>query len=208
MAQEVIGTGIVDDDGKGDILKYGFIKVNNNFTELYSNVGNLQTDLITLAYNTQQEEIVIFTVANSAFDEANAAFFQGNLSYVQANNAFDRANGAFLKANSTVVADATNAAFSVANAAFNKANAANVLACTSFDQANTGYTKANAANVLAYSANTLANVAYYLALAAANQKPLGGEAIVISGTANTVVNLNMLANTTANATPEIGRAHV
>ena len=103
MAQEVIGTGIVDDDGKGDILKYGFIKVNNNFTELYSNVGNLQTDLITLAYNTQQEEIVIFHIANAAFDEANAAFFQGNLSYLQANIAYDTANAAFAKANAANV---------------------------------------------------------------------------------------------------------
>lgn len=57
MAQEVINTGTLPNDGKGDTLRIAGQKINNNFFELY-NVGAV-TD------NTARQR------ANAAFDTAN-----------------------------------------------------------------------------------------------------------------------------------------
>jgi len=57
MAQEVIGTGTLPNDGKGDTLRVAAQKINNNFFELF-NVGAV-TD------NTARQR------ANAAFDTAN-----------------------------------------------------------------------------------------------------------------------------------------
>ena len=37
MAQQIIGLGTVDNDGLGESLKAGGVKINANFTELYNN---------------------------------------------------------------------------------------------------------------------------------------------------------------------------
>jgi len=37
MAQQLINVGTTANDGTGDLLRNGFIKVNQNFTELYTN---------------------------------------------------------------------------------------------------------------------------------------------------------------------------
>lgn len=41
MAQQIINAGAVANDGQGDSLRSGATKINNNFTELYSQVGVL-----------------------------------------------------------------------------------------------------------------------------------------------------------------------
>ena len=41
MAQQIINAGVVANDGQGDSLRFGATKINNNFTELYSQVSVL-----------------------------------------------------------------------------------------------------------------------------------------------------------------------
>lgn len=41
MTQQIINAGNVANDGKGDSLRAGATKINNNFTELYSQIGIL-----------------------------------------------------------------------------------------------------------------------------------------------------------------------
>jgi hypothetical protein len=57
MAQEVIDTGTLPNDGKGDTLRVAGQKINNNFTQLF-NTG-------TVSDNTARQR------ANAAFDTAN-----------------------------------------------------------------------------------------------------------------------------------------
>jgi len=46
MAQQIINAGVVANDGQGDSLRSGATKINNNFTELYSQIGVLASQAI------------------------------------------------------------------------------------------------------------------------------------------------------------------
>lgn len=43
MPQETINVGAAPDDATGDTIRAGGIKINNNFTDLYTTVGGLGT---------------------------------------------------------------------------------------------------------------------------------------------------------------------
>lgn len=45
MAQQIINIGSAPNDGTGDPLRDGFDKANDNFTELYTRVGDNETDI-------------------------------------------------------------------------------------------------------------------------------------------------------------------
>jgi hypothetical protein len=62
MTQRIINIGTAPNDGTGDTLRQSFANTNNNFTELYSNLANVNAF-----------DIVIYTNANAAFDKANSA---------------------------------------------------------------------------------------------------------------------------------------
>ena len=38
MAKQAVNTGVLPNDGQGDNLRSGAVKINNNFTELYISV--------------------------------------------------------------------------------------------------------------------------------------------------------------------------
>jgi hypothetical protein len=73
MAQLIINTGTVANDGTGDTIRGAFTNVNANFTEVYGNIANLTSAVagIDLGQNTTIQ--ASFNVANSAFAQANSA---------------------------------------------------------------------------------------------------------------------------------------
>ena len=40
MAKQAVNTGVLPNDGQGDNLRSGAVKINNNFTELYTALGD------------------------------------------------------------------------------------------------------------------------------------------------------------------------
>ena len=75
MAKQTINVGTAPNDGTGDTLRAGFIKVNDNFNELYSNVV-FDTNL---AANLALYQTLAGLAANVALITANAAGFIGTL---------------------------------------------------------------------------------------------------------------------------------
>lgn len=75
MAKQTINVGTAPNDGTGDTLRAGFIKVNDNFDELYSNVV-FDTNL---AANLALYQTLAGLAANVAPLTANAAGFIGTL---------------------------------------------------------------------------------------------------------------------------------
>lgn len=75
MAKQTINIGTAPNDGTGDTLRAGFIKVNSNFDELYSNVV-FDT---SLAANLALYQTLAGLAANVAPLTANAAGFIGTL---------------------------------------------------------------------------------------------------------------------------------
>ena len=51
MAQEIIDVGSGNNAGDGEPVRSAFVKVNNNFTELYTDVSNIETSLIDVNIN-------------------------------------------------------------------------------------------------------------------------------------------------------------
>ena len=48
MSQQIIGTGTSANDATGDSLRTAFIKVNNNFTDVYGTLSSLTTPTTTI----------------------------------------------------------------------------------------------------------------------------------------------------------------
>ena len=59
MAKQVIGVGSQPDDGTGDTLRAAFIKVNDNFTELYDDDAADDLDAVTTLGNTTTNSITV-----------------------------------------------------------------------------------------------------------------------------------------------------
>lgn len=47
MARQIIGIGTAANDGSGDPLRTAFEKINENFTEVYTDIATLQGSLLT-----------------------------------------------------------------------------------------------------------------------------------------------------------------
>jgi hypothetical protein len=73
MAKQTINIGIRANDGKGDTLRTAFVKSNDNFTELYTNVSNNANTANSLSANNA-------ATAQGAFNKANAVFL-GDVSF-------------------------------------------------------------------------------------------------------------------------------
>jgi hypothetical protein len=73
MAKQTINIGIRANDGKGDTLRTAFVKSNDNFTELYTNISNNANTANSLSANNA-------ATAQGAFNKANAVFL-GDVSF-------------------------------------------------------------------------------------------------------------------------------
>jgi len=73
MAKQTINIGIRANDGKGDTLRAAFVKSNDNFTEVYTNVSNNANTANSQSSNN-------FTLAQGAFNKANTVFL-GDISF-------------------------------------------------------------------------------------------------------------------------------
>ena len=51
MAKQIINVGTASDDGTGDSLRAAFVKVNENFTEVYNEIGGDSLSGIKLTSN-------------------------------------------------------------------------------------------------------------------------------------------------------------
>jgi hypothetical protein len=73
MAKQTINIGIRANDGKGDTLRAAFVKSNDNFTELYTNVSNNSNTANSQSANNA-------ALAQGAFNKANSVFL-GDISF-------------------------------------------------------------------------------------------------------------------------------
>ena len=80
MAQETINVGTENNDGTGDSIRAGGTKVNNNFTELYTDVGVLQNQTTTILGDYLQAADLAGRATESYVD--NAVLGLANTAYV------------------------------------------------------------------------------------------------------------------------------
>jgi hypothetical protein len=73
MSKQTINIGIRANDGKGDTLRAAFVKSNDNFTELYTNVSNNANTANSKSANNA-------VLAQGAFNKANSVFL-GDVSF-------------------------------------------------------------------------------------------------------------------------------
>ena len=106
MTQESYNLGVTPNDGTGDSLRVGFIKTNNNFTELYSQISNVTSNISSLsvganswanqvgvaansltiiAFNRANDALVLATAGNTKAWDAYAIAVSGNTTAVAAN---------------------------------------------------------------------------------------------------------------------------
>lgn len=115
MAQQVVNVGSAPNDGTGDTVRNGMIKINNNFTEIYTTY--IASGMITVGNSTVNSSVsnavgfyfgnstVRFTANNSLLNLANSLIVNSTLVNASANlNVGDTANVAnYLFVNSTVL---------------------------------------------------------------------------------------------------------
>lgn len=86
MAQQTLNLGTTANDGTGDTLRAAGLKINSNFTEVYSNVSSAQTTA-QAAYNAANSySSVDVTFTQASFNTANLAIIIGQNAYNKANN--------------------------------------------------------------------------------------------------------------------------
>jgi phage-related tail fiber protein len=204
MTQNTVNTGIVSNDGTGDTLRTAFRKINEDFTEVFSNVANNTSNIANLVVtvDTATGELlaltsISFDTANQAFGFANAQYTAMNAAFTMANTvnslfygavvnaaaAYDFANSQIIKVNANYTV--TNAAYTTGNAAFAWANSVNVYTKTVFDRANALFDYANSIFVTAGEAFDAANA---------------GIAWALSGIANAESAYNFANGVSANTT--------
>lgn len=59
MSQEIINVGTTPNAGNGDPLRTAFIKVNSNFSELYTNVSALSNSVTSVAGRTGNIQLTV-----------------------------------------------------------------------------------------------------------------------------------------------------
>ena len=84
MTKQTINVGQVGNDGAGDKLRNAFVKVNENFTELYDSVSSLGSVDAAGVANLNSRINTAYTVANAAFDAANTGggSFNNSAAYI------------------------------------------------------------------------------------------------------------------------------
>lgn len=188
MTREIINTGTLANDGTGDTLRVSFNKTNNNFSELYSSVHNVTSNLSNtivaneifhggvdqksgFAFDTANEAFAVAntlqslaqtsaSLANSAANTANLGADRANIAYDTVNTFAVRINSSFEVANSGY--DLTNVTFNFANTRGSIVNttAAFNVANASQDKSNNAYLQSNAALEYAFASFDTANAAF------------------------------------------------
>jgi hypothetical protein len=72
MAKQTINTGTIANDGTGDTIRDGGIKINENFTELYGATGTLQSDVLALNGGGITAIVKLTQAAYDALDPVSA----------------------------------------------------------------------------------------------------------------------------------------
>lgn len=67
MAKQTIGVGLAANDGGGDPLRSAFVKVNENFTELYNSTATIPTTLLNLGITDGTNGQVLTTDGSGTF---------------------------------------------------------------------------------------------------------------------------------------------
>lgn len=145
MSKQVINAGTTANDGTGDTLRGAALKINSNFTEVY-------------------------TTSESGFNKANSAYDLANSAFTFANNSLELVSGELLSNVEFIAAinsaqntniDSVN---TLSTSAFDKANLATVIATSAFDQANLSssgsadaFNQANSAMSVAVASFEVAN---------------------------------------------------
>ena len=80
MAQEIINTGTGDNDGTGDSIRAGGVKINNNFTEVYGDITTLQSQTTTILSDYLQASDLVGRATEAYVDSAVADL--ANTAYV------------------------------------------------------------------------------------------------------------------------------
>lgn len=94
MVKQIINDGVTPNDGQGDNLRAGAIKINNNFDELYAALGNgvsltvINNNLISATGGNR----IAFYFANQA-GFPNASTYHGAIAHSHADNAMYYAHG-------------------------------------------------------------------------------------------------------------------
>ena len=86
MAKQTINVGTGPNTGTGEAVRTAFIKVNDNFTEVYGIAQSAYNYANTIVSDTQVDPVARPT-ANAAFDAANAASSLAQSAFDAANNA-------------------------------------------------------------------------------------------------------------------------
>jgi len=219
MANTVIQLKFSDVTSAPPSLNVGEAAYSNTSQKLF--IGDSSSNVLTIGgkfYVDQQGLIftktnVAFDTANSAASYANAAFAtanSGGSSASYANSAFASANSAGVYANSAFLAANTpshvaNSAASYANSGFSAANTADAKATSAGSYANSAFLVANTPTHVANSAASYANSAFVTAnssgvyansaFAAANTK-LSSSGGTITGNLDITGNLTVSGNTT------------
>lgn len=94
MVKQIINDGVIPNDGQGDNLRAGAIKINSNFDEIYTALGN-GTALTVIANNlisaTGANKIAFYFANQAAFP--NAGTYHGAIAHSHADNAMYYAHG-------------------------------------------------------------------------------------------------------------------
>ena len=187
MAQNTVNTGTTANDGTGDTLRSAFIKINEDITEIFSDVANNKANIASLVITVDTADGELLALSSMAFDTANQAYDFANAQYTAMNAAFTMANtvnslyygavvnsaAAFAMANSTVVRTnaiytLTNSSFNIANAAYNLANTLDPTALSIIANATAAFDQSNLAFQLAGEAYDMANAGVSLAVLGLN----------------------------------------
>jgi hypothetical protein len=166
MANTVIQLKWSDISSTPTSLNVGEAAYSNTSNKLF--IGDTTGNVLTIGgkYFTDQQGL-IFTKTNVAFDTANSAASYANAAFATANSgtgaasAGQYANAAFLQANTPSYT--ANSAASYANSGFSKANSAYDNAATAQGTADTALTAAGTAQSSADAASSYANSAFITA---------------------------------------------
>lgn len=185
MAKQTINIGSQPNDNTGDPLRTAYIKINNNFDELYSNgaASNFRFFLNTM--ETTQGNINIAPAgSNSVVISDQTQVYIKNF-----NESYDLTTGALIVSGGTAILGNLNVAGAlsvrdISNTAIG-VNGANTGAFTSISAANATITKSTVANVVAgvLSTSGLANLASLKSLSSNIGESLAGN-LSVSGNLN------------------------
>lgn len=150
MAQETINLGTGPDTDDADTIRVALTKTQNNFSELYANMGS-DVDITTSAFNTANAAFRYANTKAPAYNVANAAYAFANTkapAFDVANSGYDTANLAYVITNTSF--GIANLAFGIANLAFGNANVTHTYALGVNQNVVSAFGFANTVNSYAY----------------------------------------------------------